>query len=378
MNIYDVTIIGGGIAGSIAAKYTAKNGLKTLLIEREKTPRDKACSGIQFPYFERIIGETIPQERLCNVILDKVKMYYPDGKSFGSNFKMISFMRKPFDDWLNQIALREGAEFRDECAFTDYKKNGENLTVSISHHGTPESITTRYLVDASGLNPVVRKMMRPQEFSQKSQGATINYYIEGTGDLDENTLYQFWNLDWNDAMFAWAYMKTLDDGKDYWVVGTGCNTGRVLDRQRLFYDFFKEEFGFHGVIVKREGYSHTIDLSSSERVWLGEENVLMVGDAAGLVDASRGVGMDSAALSGRLVARALVKGDSVLEEYSELMQALVRQTVRNQGREIGVHGSNVELQKYLEKSMLRSGVGMIVQGFLNRIRPLHKMVMLPP
>lgn len=378
MNNNDVTIIGGGIAGSIAAKYTAKNGLKTLLIEREKTPRDKACSGIQFPYFERIIGETIPQERLCNIKLNKVKMYYPNGKSFGSNFKMISFMRKPFDDWLNQVAIREGAEFRDQCVFTGYKKNGKNITVNISHNGSPEFLTTKYLVDASGLNPVIRKMMRPQEFSPKSQGATVNYYIKGTGDLDENTLYQFWNLDWNDAMFAWAYMKTLDDGKDYWVVGTGCNTGRVLDRQRLFYEYFKEEFSFHGEIVKREGYSHTIDLSSDERVWLGEENVLMVGDAAGLVDASRGVGMDSAALSGRLVAKALVKGGAVLEEYSRLMRALVRQTVRNQGREIGMHSSNAELQKFLEKSLLRSGVGMVVQGFLNIARPLHKMVMLPP
>ncbi len=375
---YDVIIVGGGIAGSIAARDSAKGGLRTLFIEREKTPREKACSGIQFPYFERIIGEKIPRERLCNVELNKVKMYLPDGKSFGSGFHMINFMRKPFDDWLNQTAIRDGAEFRDQCLFSGFEKKGEEIEVTVSNNGVSEVLLCKYLVDASGLNPAVRKYMRPEEFATTSKGATINYYIDGTGDLDKNTLYQFWNLDWNDAMFAWAYMKTLDDNKDYWVVGTGCNTGRVLDRQKLLYDFFQKEFNFSGEIIKREGYSHSIDLSSDEKVWLGEENVLMIGDAAGLVDASRGVGMDAAALSGRLVAQALVKGGSVFKEYSKLMQPLAKQTMRNQSREIGIHKNNEDMQKYLEKSMMSSGLGLMLQATLNRFRPLHKMVMLPP
>ena len=375
---YDVIIVGGGIAGSITARDTAKNGLNTLLLEREKTPRLKACSGIQFPYFERIIGEKIPQERLCNIELNKVKMYFPDGKSFGSGFKMINFMRKPFDDWLNQTAVREGAEFRDQCTFKGFEKKEDHLTVTVSHTGETETIPTQYLVDASGLNPAIRKILRPKEFSNTSTGATINYYIDGSGDLDENTLYQFWNLDWNDTMFAWAYMKTLYDGKDYWVVGTGCNTGRVLDRQKQLYEYFQKKFNFSGEIVKKEGYSHNIDLSSDERVWLGEDKILMVGDAAGLVDASRGVGMDATALSGRLAAESLVKGESVLENYSFSMRTLMRQTMSNQSREIGVFSNNEELQHHLENTMFVSGIGMMIQSSLNRLRPLHKMVMLPP
>ena len=62
---YDVIIVGAGISGSIAAKFAAKGSLKTLLIEKEKTPREKPCSGIQFPYFETIIREKIPKDRLC-------------------------------------------------------------------------------------------------------------------------------------------------------------------------------------------------------------------------------------------------------------------------------------------------------------------------
>ena len=38
---YDVIIAGGGIAGSTAARFLAQYGMKTLLVERHKTPRNE-------------------------------------------------------------------------------------------------------------------------------------------------------------------------------------------------------------------------------------------------------------------------------------------------------------------------------------------------
>ena len=40
---YDVIVVGAGPGGSAAAATAAKNGLKTLLIDREQFPRDKPC-----------------------------------------------------------------------------------------------------------------------------------------------------------------------------------------------------------------------------------------------------------------------------------------------------------------------------------------------
>jgi flavin-dependent dehydrogenase len=56
MQNYDI-VVGGGIAGSVAARFAAKHGFKTLLVEKYKTPRNKPCSGIQFTYFEKLIGK---------------------------------------------------------------------------------------------------------------------------------------------------------------------------------------------------------------------------------------------------------------------------------------------------------------------------------
>ena len=150
MNSFDVIVVGGGIAGSVAAKYAAQGGLRTLLVEKDKTPRDKPCSGIQFPYFERIIGEKIPNDRLCAIQLKKVKLVLPNGRSYGSSFNMLNFMRKPFDQWLNQVAQRHGATFIDECRLCDFEREKDHIVVYLQKKNTPiQQYTTQHLVDAS-------------------------------------------------------------------------------------------------------------------------------------------------------------------------------------------------------------------------------------
>src|ERR1043165_8065311 len=43
MEVFDVAIVGGGPAGSTCAAFCARAGLRTVLIEREKFPREKVC-----------------------------------------------------------------------------------------------------------------------------------------------------------------------------------------------------------------------------------------------------------------------------------------------------------------------------------------------
>jgi flavin-dependent dehydrogenase len=45
-------------------------------------------------------------------------------------------------------------------------------------------------------------------------------------------------------------------------------------------------------IVKKEGYSAQMAMLDDHRIWLGERNVLMAGDAAGLIDVTRGMGKE--------------------------------------------------------------------------------------
>ena len=107
----------------------------------------------------------------------------------------------------------------------------------------------------------------------------------------------------------------------------------------------------------------------------------MTGDAAGLIDLTRGVGMDSAALSGRLAAKAIYLArknrEPVIEVYAGLMNKLVTQTKRNQQRGVTTFKTNEMLQEHLDKSMMKMGINMLLQSFLNKYRSGERQVLLP-
>jgi flavin-dependent dehydrogenase len=382
MKEYDVFIAGGAVAGPVAAKFCAKQGLKTLLVEKDRVPREKPCSGIQFPYFEKIIGDPIPRDRLCNNVLSKTEMHLPDGRVLSAGFPMLNFMRDIFDEWLCILAQDYGAEFRDGCRFQDLTEVDDGIIVHLKTDSGDETIKARYVIDATGMRPVIRRKLRKDNgFEKGSTGAALNYYFTADGNLEPDKLYQFWNIEFNNMMFAWIYNKTLDDGKDYWVVGTGYDKD-VVRRQDGFFDHVKELYQLENVnIVKREGYSSSMVFADKERIWLGERNLLMVGDAAGLIDLTRGVGMDSAALSGRLAAKAIgiaeKSGKPVIDAYSQEMKHLVGQTRKNQQAGVLSFETNQELQAYLDEGMLKMGLNLYVQRFLNRIRSAERQVMLP-
>jgi len=382
MKEYDVFIAGGAVAGPVAAKFCAKRGLKTLLVEKAKVPREKPCSGIQFPYFEKIMGDKIPRERLCNNELNKVEMHFPNGKVVSSKFRMLNFMRDTFDEWLCRLAEDYGAEFRDGCRFRDFVETENGIIVFLEADQGIEQIKADYIIDATGMRPVIRRKLRKESgFQEGNTGAALNYYFTADGELEHDKLYQFWNIEFNNMMFAWVYNKTLDDGKDYWVIGTGYDKDIYMHLDR-FFDHVKEAFQLKNVnIVKKEGYSSSLSFDDEDRIWLGERNFLMTGDAAGLIDLTRGVGMDSAALSGRLAAKAIdlarKNREPVIEVYAGLMKKLVNQTKRNQQRGVTTFKTNEMLQEHLDKSMTKMGINMLLQSFLNKYRSGERQVLLP-
>ena len=372
MQEYDVVVVGGGIAGSVAARFAAKNGFKTLLIEKYKTPRNKSCSGIQFAYFEKLIGTKIPREKLCTNELNEVEMITPSGKVLKGQMQMLNFWRSTFDHWLNMLAVEAGAEFRDETSLTDLHEDAKGFTAKISQLNHHEEVKTRYLVGADGMLSQTRRKLRPEDFDRKASGATVNYYFVGDAELDSNTLYMFYQREFSPLMFAWAYKKD-----DKWVIGTGANKN-PLEYAERFFNHVKEKYGLRGEIVEREGFSSTLKSS----VYLGEGNLLMVGDAAGLVDLYRGMGMDNAALSGRLAVKAIKKaeedGCAAIEPYQRFMRRTVHKLEANTRRQADRFASDKMLEKSLSPaSLLKGGLLMIMSNGINRFLPPEKMILLP-
>ena len=372
MNQYDVLVVGGGVAGSVAAKFAAKHGLKTLLIEKAKTPRNKPCSGIQFSYFEKLIGEKIPREALCHNDLFKVEMMTPSGKITRGKMRMFNFWRSTFDSWLNSLAVNAGAEFRDEVLFTGMKENGKGIVAKCSTRNSKFEVKTRYLIAADGLLSRIRKRLRPEDFYTNATGGAINFYFKGETNMDPNTLYMFYQREFSNLMFAWVYLKD-----DQWVIGSGADP-EPLEYAKRFFSYIKERFSLRGEVVRREGFASPL----KSVVFPGVGNILIAGDAAGLVDVYRGVGMDNAAISGRLAVKAILRseetGNAPCETYGRLLKGMIRKINRNEAKQRAIFATNESLEKSLSPiRQLRSGILMSAAMQLNRILPPERVITIP-
>lgn len=372
MEGYDVIVAGGGISGSVAARFAAQYGFKTLLIEKFKTPRNKACSGVQWTYFEKIIGEKIPKEKLCTNELNKVEIVTPSGKTLKGKMRLLNFWRSTFDQWLNTVAEDAGAEFHDEASLRSFREERTKIIAEIrDEHGKVE-VKTKYLIIADGLSSDARKKVRPQDYYTKVTGATMNYYVLGKIKMDPKMLYLFYNLDFSPLMFSWVYMKD-----DKWVIGTGADKN-LLSYGERFFRYVKEKYDLHGEIGAKEGFSSTF----RGLPYLGEGNTLFVGDAAGLIDFYRGMGMDNAAVSGRFAVKALLKAEekdcSAVFPYKDLMKNMVKTLEANSKKQTLRYASNEQLEQSLSSlNLAKLGFLAIVGNNLNKILPAEKMFLLP-
>jgi flavin-dependent dehydrogenase len=371
VNEYDVLVVGGGVAGSIAARFAAKNGLKTLLIEKAKTPRNKPCSGIQFSYFERLIGEKMPREALCQNDLFKVEMMTPAGKILRAQMPMFNFWRSTFDSWLNSLAVKAGAEFRDEVRLEDFQ-DGKVINAKLSSKKSSFEIKARYLIAADGLLSGIRKKLRPQDFVSKATSGAVNFYFSGETGFDPNTLYMFYKREFSNLMFAWVYLKD-----DQWVIGSSGDP-KPLEYAERFFNYIKQRFALRGEVVRKEGFASPL----KSVIFPGVGNILITGDAAGLVDLYRGVGMDNAAISGRLAVKAIMKSQETgclpSKFYEDFLRSMTRKIHRNGARQQATFATEESLEKSLSPiNLLTGGILMLAATQLNRVLPPERTITLP-
>ena len=369
--MYDAVIIGAGISGSVCAKILAESGYHVLLVDKETPPRDKVCSGVQLRYMEKIIGEKIPKEVLCSNTLKRVHLTTPSGKSLEGRMPLLNYWRSNFDHWLNTLAVNAGSETRWGAEVSNFEYTDNSIHVPIKS----ESIETRYLIGADGLSPAsfTRRWLMPDFFSDKVTGASLNVYYRGSSSVKPDTLYLYYRRGLSDLMYSWLYYKD-----DLLTIGTS-STENLVQYAESFIETVKTQFDLKGTEVKREGFS----THSLGGVCLGRGRALLVGDAAGLIDLYRGVGMDTAALSGRLCALSIIdalenKG-SALENYRHRSKKLVSMIERNTRRQEARYSSDKALEDSFSLVNIIKGTSVIIGAHIwNRFCKPEDIKLLPP
>lgn len=165
-NNYDVIIVGSGPGGCIAAKKCAQNGLKTLLLEKHKLPRDKVCTGmIMGPWAKDMIAQEfgdIPLQILSDPFYLKGVMLHVAGTASKTIINTMPIgWRKDIDFWMCQTAMEAGAEVKDGARVISVASNAAGYDVLVQRDGGKETYRARFVIGADGANSVVRKFTFP-------------------------------------------------------------------------------------------------------------------------------------------------------------------------------------------------------------------------
>lgn len=320
----DVVIIGGGPAGSVAAKKCAEKGFHTILLEKKRLPRRKVCSGMLLSKLVHVLIDNefgpIP-ESICDH--PKVLGYQWHTTEFGVELVdmpgITNTWRKNLDYWMNQKAKEAGAEIWEEALVKNVIQQPNGVTIKLNQAGERKTIEAKFVIGADGANSVTRKSIFPGLNIR-----LIGIYSEchpGALDLDPRYYHIFGSArtkptpHWFDVIHK----------KDCFVIET--NGYKMSPKEAMIRakEILADDWGLSPIskALWTEGCTVSFlrkDLLSG--VFLpAKGNVLLVGGAAGIATGSErgeGEGINMALKSGILAAEAVIETKDASEQASSI------------------------------------------------------------
>jgi geranylgeranyl reductase len=312
---FDVVVVGGGPSGATAANTLAMKGKRVLLLD--KAGRIKPCGGAVPP---RLIKDfQIPDHLICAKI-SAARMISPTGKTVdmpidGGFVGMVN--RETFDEYLRARAAKNGAD-RRVGKFERISRDGAG--VAHVHYttddGVEHSVTTRLVIGADGaLSQVAR-----QEVDAKGPAYVFAYHEvikapkAGDGaDYAPHRCDVIYDGKVSPDFYGWIFPHG-----DTASVGTGsANKGFGL---RPSTAALRATAGLTGAeTVRKEGAP--IPMKPLKR-WDNGKDVVLAGDAAGVVAPASGEGIYYAMVGGQVAAEA---GLAFLETNNVKALKLARQ-----------------------------------------------------
>ncbi|GAA3956259.1 hyaluronate lyase [Amorphoplanes auranticolor] len=308
---WDVAVIGAGPGGLAAAHAAATAGARTIVLERAEHPRYKTCGG-------GLIGTSlaIAAPRIAVPARDTVAAI-----TFTENGRRAFTRRSPghpvltmvrrddFDFAWYEAARAAGAEVRQNAQVRTLDQDAEAATVTLADG---EVLTARFVIGADGSAAISSRHVGVT-FDQQDLGLEVE--VAATG-ADRAAYRGRVLLDWGPVPGSYGWVFPKDDEL---TVGVIMEKGRGAETKKYLADFLAQLGLASRRVVRDSGHLTRCRRTDAP---LRKGRVLVVGDAAGLLEPWTREGISYALRSGtwagEVAARAQTPAD--LTEYDQNVQ----------------------------------------------------------
>jgi len=311
MEDFDIAVVGAGPAGATAARVTASQGLRTVMIEEHPTVGEPThCGGVFSMQAARRLRLTPPEDVVLHRVdrlsirVDRNTINVPKMR-----IELLVLDRAAFDRWLVDLALKDGAELRTNAEATGLAVGSDGCQLTVRNGDRSTKVRAAITIGADGFRSRVGKMA----------GMNIRH------DLATGIQYELETKHVDRSRVLMVFDKKVAPGGYAWVIPTGPRSARVgLGVRRtakpageLLENFIRGEIQ-DWCVTRRS--AHGIPVQGGIKPMYGNR-ILLVGDAAGQVmpitGAGIATGMLGALLAGEVAAEA-ARGDPsarILRKY---------------------------------------------------------------
>jgi len=316
--IYDVIICGAGPAGTSAGYQLTNAGLKVLILDKYKFPRVKSCAGCIPPYLINDIPEIkdILEAESGEIIFS----YCSETRLVKKINRRVCFiMRDKFDMLLLDRAIKQGCLFNESEKLTAAQIKNDLIEIQTSKN----IYLTKYLIGADGALSAVNRIFN---IINRNNGITINAEIKLKSKIFDKFKSKIL-IDIGDCEngYFWAFPK-----KNHISFGMGSSNKKYNGFKNIFFKILKkmiEDFDEADIMYIKGA---PIPFFNGKEK-LNKDNVLLVGDAANLVNPFNGAGICYAIKSGEFAADAIIKTEkqtAAIDDYnisvSEIIESFVK------------------------------------------------------
>ncbi|MGN6567560.1 MAG: NAD(P)/FAD-dependent oxidoreductase [Flavipsychrobacter sp.] len=325
MHSADVIIVGGGLAGLVAAIELSKAKKKVLLFEKKSYPYHKVC------------GEYISNEVLAYLQslgfnpfdygaakIDKLRLSTPQGSNIRTSLDLGGFgiSRYTMDYALYLLALKCGADILINTRVNDINYNNRHFTVQTSKG----SFTSNIVIGSYGKREVLDKKLNRDFINQRTGYLGVKYHIKTDYPSDEIGLDNFEGgycgiSKVENETYNLCYLYKRPDKNSH-------KTIKEIEEDILYRNpTLKQIFTSANFLFREPEVINEICFAPKRLI---ENHILMCGDSAGLITPLCGNGMSMAINAARILSNTLLRADMWGTELTTEKRAAIEEVYQKE------------------------------------------------